>query len=91
MLHDDPRDVQPAIENDQQLAGYRLGLEQMNSIVAGREETLFASRGDPHALEAARHSLYRVYRRRQGILDAIEIYERQQTERQGLQQNTQTA
>lgn len=76
-MRDDPRDLQPPIENDQQLAGYRQGLEKLNVIVAGREDTLFASRDDPHALEAARHALYRIYRRRQGILDAIEAYERQ--------------
>jgi len=87
MLHDDPRDMQPPIENDQQLAGYRLGLEQLEAVVAGREEELLTSRGDPSALESARHRLYRIYRRRQGILDAIEIYERQRATQQADQQS----
>ncbi|MEO7003753.1 MAG: hypothetical protein ABI068_18125 [Ktedonobacterales bacterium] len=65
MLHDDPRDIQPPIEND-----------QLEVIVAGREEDVWVSRGDSQALESARRQLYRIYRRRQGILDAIEMYER---------------
>jgi len=70
------RDVQPPIENEQQLAGYRAGLERFNVIVASREADLFASQPDPQSLEGARQALYRVYRRRQGIIDAIEDYER---------------
>jgi hypothetical protein len=34
-------------------------------------------------LEDARQELYRVYRKRQGILDAIAAYERQHPARQG--------
>ncbi|MGH2514181.1 MAG: DUF6932 family protein [Ktedonobacterales bacterium] len=71
------RDVQPPITNDQELAGYRAGLERFNAIVAEREAALFASQHDPQRLEEARQELYRVYARRQGILDAIAAYERQ--------------
>lgn len=71
------RDVQPPITNDQELAGYRAGLERLNAIVAEREAALFASQLDPRRLEEARQELYRVYARRQGILDAIAAYERQ--------------
>ncbi len=79
------RDVQPPITNDQELAGYRAGLVTFNTIVAEREAVLFASRGDPARLEDARQALYRVYRKRQGLLDAIAAYERQQHARQGQQ------
>ena len=33
----------------------------------------FASRDDPARIEDARQELYRVYRKRQGILDAIAV------------------
>lgn len=89
LQHDDPRDVQPPITSDQELANYREGLERFNDIVANREAELFASQrqGDPKALEAARFALYRAYRRRQGIVDAIEAY----VGRQGQQGVTQSA
>ena len=77
------RDVQPPITDDQQLAGYRNGLARLNGIVAEREAALFASRDDPARLEDARQELYRVYRKRQGILDAIAAYERQRPAAQG--------
>ena len=77
------RDVQPPITNDEELAGYRAGLARFNEIVAEREATLFASRDDPARIEDARQELYRVYRKRQGMLDAIAEYERQQGVRQG--------
>jgi hypothetical protein len=70
------RDTQPPITNDEELAGYRAGLDRFNRIVAEREATLFASRDDAEQLEHARQELYRVYRKRQGILDAIAAYER---------------
>lgn len=76
------RDVQPPITNDQELHGYRDGLARFNEIVAEREAALFASRDDPQRLEDARQELFRVYRKRQGILDAIADYER----RRGVQQ-----
>ena len=71
------RDVQPPISNDQELAGYRAGLKRFNEIVAAREAALFASQNDTQRLEDARQELYRVYRKRQGILDAIAAYEQQ--------------
>ncbi len=71
------RDVQPPITNDQELAGYRAGLERFDAIVATREAALFASQNDPQRLEEACQELYQVYARRQGILDAIAAYERQ--------------
>lgn len=70
------RDIQPPITNDQELAGYRAGLDRFAEIVAEREASLFASGDDPKQLEDARQELYRVYRKRQGILDAIAACER---------------
>lgn len=77
------RDVQPPITNDQELAGYRAALARFNKVVAEREAALFASRDDPARIEDARQELYRVYRKRQGILDAIAAYERQHSAQQG--------
>lgn len=71
------RDTQPPITNDEELAGYRAGLERFSAIVAEREADLFASRNDLERIEDARQELFRVYRKRQGILDAIADYERQ--------------
>ncbi|HEX2348665.1 MAG TPA: hypothetical protein VHI51_09540 [Ktedonobacterales bacterium] len=76
------RDVQPPITSDQELAGYRDGLARFNEIVAEREAALFASRDDPQRIEDARQELYHVYRKRQGILDAIADYERRRGVRQ---------
>ena len=76
------RDVQPPITSDQELAGYRDGLARFNEIVAEREAALFASRDDPQRIEDARQELYRVYRKRQGILDAIADHERRRGVRQ---------
>jgi len=70
-------DVQPPITNDQELAGYRAGLERFTQIVAAREAALFASQHDTQRLEESRHELYRVYRIRQGMLDAIAHYKQQ--------------
>ena len=75
--------LQPRITSDQELAGYRAGLARFNAIVAEREAALFASRDDRARIEDARQELYRVYRKRQGILDAIATYEQQRGVQQG--------
>lgn len=72
------RDVQPPITTEQELLGYRAGLARLNEVVAIREQALFASLNVPERLEHARQELYRIYRKRQGILDAIAAYERRQ-------------
>jgi hypothetical protein len=77
------RDVQPPITSDQELAGYRAGLARFDEIVAEREAALFASRDNLQRLEDVRQELFRVYRKRQGILDAIADYERQRGVQQG--------
>ncbi len=55
-------------------------MERFQAIVADRQADLFASQHDPKLLEDARQALYRVYRLRQGIIDAIAAYEQQQSQ-----------
>jgi len=76
------RDVQPPITSEQELVGYRAGLARLNDVVVVREQALFASLHDPERVEHARQELYRIYRKRQGILDAIAVYERQKAAQQ---------
>ncbi len=76
------RDTQPPITNEQQLIGYTAGLARLNEVVSIREQALFASQDDPERLEHARQELYRIYRKRQGILDAIAVYERHKAAQQ---------
>ncbi len=72
-------DTQPTITNDGELEAYKQGLQTMNGACAEREQRLCDVRDDPVKLEGARSSLLHIYRRRQGIIDAIEAYERQKT------------
>ncbi len=69
-------DTQPPITTSEEYAGYRSALETMNLACADREQRLFDVRNDPAQLEGARASLLHIYRRRQGIIDAIAEYER---------------
>jgi hypothetical protein len=70
-------DTQPPITNDGEYETYKQALQTMNGACAEREQRLFEVRDDPEKLEGARSSLFHIYRRRQGIIDAIEAYERQ--------------
>ena len=78
------RDVQPPITNDEELARYCSGLAAFTTIVAATESELFtaSTSNDLKQIEHARESLLRLYRRHQGIVDAITAYERQQAIRQ---------
>ena len=72
------RDVQPPIENDEQYHGYKLGFDQLTRVVEQREQFVFdCLRNNPNRVEVARASLMSMYRKRQGILDALRAYERQ--------------
>ena len=71
-------DTQPPITNVEEYAGYRAALTTMNASCADREQRLFDVRNDPSQLDGARAALLHIYRRRQGIIDAIADYERQQ-------------
>ena len=69
-------DTQPPITTHEEYEGYRSALEAMNLACADREQRLFDVRNDPAQLEGARAALLHIYRRRQGIIDAIADYER---------------
>jgi hypothetical protein len=69
-------DTQPPITSSEEYDGYRAALEAMNTACIDREQRLFDARGDPAQLEKARAALLHIYRRRQGIIDAIADYER---------------
>lgn len=69
------RDVQPPITDDEELQGYRAALAILNEELAIREAEVFNSRADAAKLERARNALFRMYRKRQGIIDAIAAYE----------------
>ena len=74
------RDTQPPITNKAEYEGYKAGLEKMTRLVAEREQRLFAAlaSGDEHLIEGRRFELLHVLRNRQGIIDAIQVYEKQQ-------------
>lgn len=69
------RDVQPPIIDDEELQGYRAALTILNDELAIREADVFNSRTDAAKLERARNALFRMYGKRQGIIDAIAAYE----------------
>ena len=71
------KETQPPITTADEYAGYRKTLEDINAECAGREQDVFQAQGDPARLERARAALFRMYRIRQGILDALADYERQ--------------
>lgn len=70
-------DIQPPITNDEEYAGYKQGLARIDGACIEREQRLFEARNDPDRLENARAALYHIYRRRQGIIDALAAYEQQ--------------
>jgi hypothetical protein len=72
------RDTQPPITNDEEYAGYKHALGLLNDECSLREQAVFDSRNDADKLERARNALYRMYGKRQGIINAIKEYEKQQ-------------
>lgn len=73
------RDVQPPITSSEEYYGYQKGRDTMTALVAEREARLIAAlnSGDNDLIEARRFELLQVLRKRQGIIDAIKVYERQ--------------
>lgn len=71
------KETQPPITTPDEYAGYQRALEDINAECAGREQDVFQAQGNPDKLERARTALFRMYRIRQGILDALTDYERQ--------------
>jgi hypothetical protein len=76
------RDTQPPITDDEELQGYQMALTVMNKELMLREAAVFNSHSEPQRLERARNALFRLYRKRQGIIDAIEVYEKRQKAKQ---------
>ncbi len=72
------KETQPPITSAEEYAGYQSALENINAVCSAREKDVFQAQGDPATLERKRAALFRMYRIRQGIVDAICEYERQQ-------------
>ncbi len=72
------KETQPPITTADEYVAYQKALEDINAECAGREQAVFQAQGIPDKLERARTALFRMYRIRQGILDALAEYERQQ-------------
>jgi len=72
------KETQPPITTADEYAGYQRALVDINAECLGREQDVFQARGDPGKLDRARTALFRMYRIRQGLIDAIRDYERLQ-------------
>ena len=70
------KDTQPPIANDEEYAGSINALADIDAECLEREQDVFQARSNPAKLTRAREALYRMYRIRQGILDALHDYER---------------
>jgi hypothetical protein len=77
------KETQLPITDDAEYNGYKLALADIDAECAGREQDVFHAQGDPPRLDRARASLFRMYRIRQGIIDAIADYEATHLQRQG--------
>jgi len=71
------KETQPPITSTDEYEGYQHALEDINSECSAREQDVFQAQGDPVTLERARAALFRMYRIRQGIMDALHDFERQ--------------
>jgi len=74
------RDTQPPITNDEEYHGYQLAYQKLTQLVEEREALLIAAltSGDAEQIEDKRFDLLDALRLRQGIIDALRAYERQQ-------------
>ena len=70
------KETQPPITNAEEYTGYQRALIDINAECLGREQDVFQSQSDSIKLDRARVALFRMYRIRQGILDALSEYER---------------
>ncbi len=75
-------ETQPPIASADEYEGYQRALEDISSECSAREQDVFQAQGDPSRLERARAALFRMYRIRQGIIDALAEYERQHPQQQ---------
>jgi hypothetical protein len=74
------RDTQPPITTTEEYHGYQKARDTLTALVAEREARLMAAleSGDQELIEDRRFELLNALRKRQGIIEAITIYERQQ-------------
>ncbi len=71
------KETQSPITSADEYDGYKRALGDINAECLEREQDVFQARNDPAKLDRARAALFRMYRIRQGIIDAITDYERQ--------------
>ncbi len=73
------RDTQPPITDDEEYEGYKQARDKMTKLVEQRETRLIAAleKGDATEIEERRYDLLDAMRKRQGIIDAIRVYEQQ--------------
>lgn len=73
--------TQPPISNDQELAGYKSGAEQLKRMIERHETELMTERQKPavdaQLIDQLRYQLHHLYGYYKGIQDAIEAYQRQ--------------
>lgn len=72
------KETQPPITSPDEYSGYKRALGDINAECLEREQDVFQARSDPAKLDRARTALFRMYRIRQGLIDALNDYERQQ-------------
>lgn len=74
------RDVQPPITDQEEYAGYQRARDKLTILVEQREARLIdaLARGENEEIEDRRFDLLDALRKRQGILDALSVYEHQQ-------------
>ena len=74
--------TQPPITNDQELAGYRAGAEQLRRMMEQQESELVTERQsrvlDEQRLDQIRYQLHHLNGYYKGIQDAIDAYLQQQ-------------
>jgi len=73
--------TQPPITNDQELAGYRQGTEQLRRMIERHEADLMAEHkkhpADMQLIDQIRYQLHHLYGYYKGIQDAIAAYQQQ--------------
>ena len=72
--------TQPPITNDQELAGYQAGAEQLRQMIERHEMDLMTERqkhpADMQLIDQIRYQLHHLYGYYRGIQDAIATYQR---------------
>ncbi len=83
LIHNDYR--QQPILSEEARRQYWQYLARLEAMIADQEDTVLRARtaGDGSQLASARTSLWRLLTKRQGVVDAIAAYDRQQRAQQG--------